>query len=190
MDLLVAKCSRKSKIDMPIFNAAASPAKETAEDAILSNTITPPPNAGDTQVWAFHEKKKGKVTPSPGTALTKGKAKSAKPSKKLVEMHKKWQEEATKLGGPEARIVVSKPEAKKMIFDLLHDAFAPMNITQIYQVRHWRDPLRLSMCLSHLIDCISEIICTETEGGRSITHLETVPRRHGSGQDGQRLRRQ
>ena len=136
MDLLVAKCSRKGKIDMPNFDAAASPAKETVENSILSNTITPPPNAGDTQVWAFHSKKKGKVTPSPGTALTKGKSKGSKHSKKLMEMHKQWQEQATAMGGPEARIVVSKPEAKKIIFDLLHDAFAPMNITQIHKVRH------------------------------------------------------
>jgi hypothetical protein len=33
--------------------------------------------------------------------------------------------------------VVSKPAAKKLIFDMLHDAFRPMNITEVYQVSCW-----------------------------------------------------
>jgi hypothetical protein len=36
------------------------------------------------------------------------------------------------LGG--GKIEVSKPKAKKIIFDMLHDKFRPMNITEIYQV--------------------------------------------------------
>ena len=31
--------------------------------------------------------------------------------------------------------MVSKPAAKKMVFDMLNDAFRPMNITDIYKVR-------------------------------------------------------
>jgi hypothetical protein len=49
-------------------------------------------------------------------------------SKTAIECHKKWQTEAEKLGGPGVKIIVCKPEAKKLIFDKLHDAFAPMNI--------------------------------------------------------------
>lgn len=49
-------------------------------------------------------------------------------SKSAIEAHRKWQAEAEKLGGPDARVVVSKPDAKKLIFDKLHNEFAPMNI--------------------------------------------------------------
>ena len=46
----------------------------------------------------------------------------------VAEAHRKWQAEAERLGGPNARVVVSKPEAKKLIFDKLHNEFTPMNI--------------------------------------------------------------
>lgn len=55
-------------------------------------------------------------------------------NKAALDMHKKWQQEAEKMGGSEARIIVEKEKAKKMIFDLLHDVFAPMNISQIHTV--------------------------------------------------------
>lgn len=67
------------------------------------------------------------ITPSP-VPLPK------KPSATALAMHRKWQEAAEGMGGKDARIVVSKPAAKKLVFDLLHEAFAPMNITDIYQV--------------------------------------------------------
>ena len=56
-------------------------------------------------------------------------------SKAALEMHKKWQQLASSMGGPGARIVVEKSKAKELIFDMLHDAFTPMNITQIHTVR-------------------------------------------------------
>jgi hypothetical protein len=46
-----------------------------------------------------------------------------------MAIHNKWQIAATAMGGPEARIVVDKKAAKKLIVDLLYDAFCPMNIT-------------------------------------------------------------
>lgn len=55
-------------------------------------------------------------------------------SRAALDMHKKWQQEAEKMGGPGARIVVDKDTAKKLIFDVLHDAFAPMNISQLHKV--------------------------------------------------------
>ena len=56
-------------------------------------------------------------------------------SKAALDMHKKWQQQAESMGGPNARIVVEKAKAKALIFDMLHDAFKPMNITQIHSVR-------------------------------------------------------
>jgi hypothetical protein len=60
---------------------------------------------------------------------------NVKPSKKDMETHAKWQKEAEAMGGKDARIVVSKPKAKTLIFELLRDEFAPMNITTINSVR-------------------------------------------------------
>lgn len=63
-------------------------------------------------------------------------------SKAALELHRKWQQLAEKMGGPSARIVVEKSKAKQLIFDVLHDTFAPMNITQIHTVRFQRRVLR------------------------------------------------
>jgi hypothetical protein len=109
-------------------------------------------NQSEVVVGAVHGKKRAKVkeggvTPSP--MPPKGASKQAPPgksidaattaknpavekpkviSKSAIEAHRKWQAEAEKLGGPDARVVVSKPDAKKLIFDKLHNEFAPMNI--------------------------------------------------------------
>jgi hypothetical protein len=131
-DALISKCSRKKDVPMPHF--AASPSKEY-ENKLVSHTITPLRNDMSTQPAG---KKNGKatVTPSPavGLAAAKAPAASNKPSKQALEYHRKWQEAAEAMGGPQARIVVAKGPAKKIIFDFLNDAFRPMNITQIYKV--------------------------------------------------------
>jgi hypothetical protein len=57
-------------------------------------------------------------------------------SKAALAMHRQWQQQAEAVGGPSARIVVQKVKAKKLIFDLMHDAFLPMNITQIHKVEN------------------------------------------------------
>jgi hypothetical protein len=130
-DLMISKCSRKKDMHMPSF--AASPTKDT-ENNHLSNTVTPLPNGA----MQAASKKKGDytVTPSPaaGIAGTKAPAQNVKPSKQALALHRKWQEAAETMGGPNARIVVSKPAAKQIIVDLLTDAFRPMNITQIHKV--------------------------------------------------------
>lgn len=87
------------------------------------------------------KKKNGGVTPSPmppkGAAAKDAAKKQAtkqqptKLSKSAMESHRKWQAEAEKQGGPNAKIVVNKPDAKKLIFDKLHDEFAPSNINGV-----------------------------------------------------------
>lgn len=52
-------------------------------------------------------------------------------SKSSIAQHIEWQDEAVKFGGPNAKIIVSKPVAKKVIFDMLHDEFCPMNINRV-----------------------------------------------------------
>lgn len=118
---LASHCSSKSKVDMPRFTA--SPNRGVTGN--VSHAITPLPNCGNIQ--GIVEERNAGITPSPAPQ-------SSKPSKKILELHRKWQEEAKAAGGD--RIVVSKPEAKKLIFGFLCDAFTPMNITQIYTVGH------------------------------------------------------
>ena len=55
-------------------------------------------------------------------------------SKVALDMHKKWQQDAKYLGGPDARIVVEKTKAKKLIFDVHNDELAPMNIAELHRV--------------------------------------------------------
>ena len=65
-----------------------------------------------------------------GKKKDSGSGGSKKLSAQTLAMHKKWQDAATDLGG--GKIIINKTEAKKAIFDMLHDAFCPMNITQIH----------------------------------------------------------
>jgi hypothetical protein len=119
-NLMVSKCSKFKNTAMPAF--FESPVKGTKPTKSSTNTMTsPPPQLKDGAVAAV-------ITPADG-----GK-KKAKPSKAHLEMHRKWQEAAETMGGPDARIVLSKPDAKKIIYNYLYDAFRPFTITQIYDV--------------------------------------------------------
>lgn len=122
-------------------------------------TITPPPvsnaaiAAGQSNVivGAVKNGKKDKksITPAPDGAAKDKAAKPKQPSKEALAIHRKWQIEADKLGG--GKIEVSKPKAKKLIFDMMHDSFRPMNITEIYQVSHF------CQCQLHHLSLISAI---------------------------------
>jgi hypothetical protein len=100
-----------------------------------ASQITPPPNcvfaASDSTIAEKKSSKEGA-----GTFISPVTINSNKPSAAAIAMHKKWQEaaESMKGGSSDVRIVLSKPSAKKLIYDCLYDAFAPMNITDIYKV--------------------------------------------------------
>jgi hypothetical protein len=127
-EALVANCSRKKDIIMPVFTA--SPSKE---NKVVSNTVTPLPN-GATQT-AGQKHGLSTVTPSPvvGLAVAKGKAGPDKLSKQSLEMHRKWKKDAEALGTT-GGLVTGRPEAKVLIFKFMEDSFRPMNITDIYKV--------------------------------------------------------
>jgi hypothetical protein len=77
------------------------------------------------------KKTKRKSSDAAAKGKSGGKKKeTTKISANTLAMHKRWQDAATDLGG--GKIVISKAEAKAVIFDMLHDAFCPMNITQIH----------------------------------------------------------
>ena len=62
----------------------------------------------------------------------------SKLSKTSLSIRKKWQQEAIKRGGNDAKIIISQSQAIPVVFDLLRDSFCPMNITSIYEVSEWR----------------------------------------------------
>jgi hypothetical protein len=98
-------------------------------------TITPPPGANRAVAAGQANVVVGAVKAGKKEKPGKEKAdKPKQPSKEALAVHRKWQMEAEKLGG--GKIEVSKPKAKKIIFDMLHDKFRPMNITEIYQVSY------------------------------------------------------
>ena len=97
-----------------------SPTRDAAQRDDKTNTITPLQQAS----------KGSKVTPTPAEQDTKKKAKN---NAIMMKKHQEWQEAANKAGG--GRIVVSKDQAKPLIFQMLYDKMKPMNITQIYTVR-------------------------------------------------------
>ena len=99
------------------------------------------------------------------------------PSKQALAMHRKWQEAAEEMGGPDARIVVSKPAAKTLIYNQLHDAFAPMNITQIHKVRGLFafPPVMLTIEFDVILQNFSPFQPTRgPQGCRSISSLEVL----------------
>ena len=125
LDAIAQKCSRQKKPAMPEFSLATSPSTKQESSA---NFVTPLNSLGASQEReGFDEGNCAKITPLI--------PKQGKPSASALAMHKKWQDAAEAMGGKDARIVVSKAAAKKLIFALMSDSFRPMNITQIYKVR-------------------------------------------------------
>ena len=113
---------------MPLLVTAAAADKDGNFSA-----ITPPPSHNHTVVEGQSnvvvgmarakggKKKKVVVNPMPpGAATKKPAAVAKKPSTAVVHKtmatRQRWQADAERLGGLAARIVVSKPEAKKLIF--------------------------------------------------------------------------
>ena len=113
---LLSKCSSKKKVAMPNF-------QDSAQQTPCSHTLSVP--LGTTGM--DHQTAKPTLTANNDKT-------NKKPSKSALLLHQKWQETAESMGGPGARIVVSKPAAKQIIFDFMFDSFAPMNITQIFKV--------------------------------------------------------
>lgn len=141
--LIAEKCSDHDNPILPTLPTSMSLlSTASAAGNTNGNSITPPHShemaitegQSNVVVGAVDckggKKTNGGVTPSPMPPSSK-KSEDEKPkvmSKSAIEAHRKWQAEAERLGGPNARVVVSKPEAKKLIFDKLHNEFAPMNI--------------------------------------------------------------
>ena len=130
--LLAEKCSERE--DPPMPDLPNMPLLATA-GGDSANNITPLPsheqsvanNQAELVVGAFRPKgKKSSITPSP--MPPKGASKKVDP--RLVAQHAKWQAEANKLGAG-TDVIYRKEKAKKVIFDKLHDMFAPANITQL-----------------------------------------------------------
>jgi hypothetical protein len=165
MQLLVDKCSKKKRPAMPAFedDDSFSPTRDAAQRDDTTNTITPLQQAS----------KGSKVTPTPAEQDTKKKAKN---NAIMMKKHQEWQEAANKAGG--GRIVVSKDQAKPLIFQMLYDKMKPMNITQIYTVRvltrvcafrvsnNLRYTLILHICFFHYF--------TGTQGYRTIVYSQVV----------------
>ena len=131
--LIAKKCTRQDAAKMP----------NLPEQAPKPGAVTPPPGkvviGGAKQLREAASSKGTKakgsaITPSPVPPRGAGgkKSKSTKPNATHSAVQKKWQEAAEKAGGPGARIITNKTEAKKIVFDMLHDSFRPMNMTEIY----------------------------------------------------------
>ena len=139
--LLAEKCSTRENPPMPDL-PTTMPLLATAGGNDAAN-ITPIPsheqavadNQSNLVVGAFRSKgKKSGVTPSPmppkGASKQAGKkAAASKIDPKLKAMYAKWQGEAEKMGG--TNIIIDTNQAKKIVFDKLHDLFSPVNITQL-----------------------------------------------------------
>lgn len=156
VDILIAKCSKYNYVDMPEFpEQSQTPRKEVDTDG--PTTVTPSTSDRDSLAASDRDssgvdtasendedptpadKPANKPVNRPGNKPADKPATvelkhAVKPNKQMLETHRKWQEAAEAIGGPGSRIIVSKVEAKKLIYDVLYDAFQPMNITQIYQV--------------------------------------------------------
>jgi hypothetical protein len=144
MRSLVAKCSKQKSPAMPALAQLLSPAKQI-DSRLATNTVTPSPNSvnSGTGQQAMSKGSKSTILPTPSH--------SVQASAGALKKHREWQLAAEKVGGPNARIVVKKAEAKPLIFDLLYDAFRPMNITQIHNVSPDRPSFECAWLSSPLI---------------------------------------
>ena len=111
----------------------SSSSNSSQENESKKNIALPSPGDASKKTKGKKKKVKSMVTPSPvPPSGANGKSRSRLPSLSNHPAYAKWQKECQKLGG--GKLVVSKPEIKKMIFELCNDSFAPKNITQIYTV--------------------------------------------------------
>ena len=111
----------------------SSSSNSSQENESKKPTALPSPGDASKKTKGKKKKVKSMVTPSPvPPSGANGKSRSRLPSLSNHPAYAKWQKECQKLGG--GKLVVSKPEIKKMIFELCNDSFAPKNITQIYTV--------------------------------------------------------
>ena len=132
LQVLTSKCSKQKNPTMPSFpSLPTSPSQKQSKTH--ANFVTPPPNSLVGKVPQASDAVAGKAAKITPNTSSSANPKPNKPSAGALAMHKKWQEEAEARGGKDARIVVKKPEAKKIIFDFLFDEFCPMNITQVYE---------------------------------------------------------
>ena len=102
--IMAQKCSKLSSPAFPKFYESRLPENNSSDEAC--------PSSNSTQQMALGAK--------------------GKPSAQAMAIHRKWQAAAEAMGGSDARIVVDKKVAKRLIIDLLYEAFRPMNITQIH----------------------------------------------------------
>jgi len=129
--VIIEKCSGRYSPDMPNFSFFSGDASDKL-DQDAPHTITPLPNKVSKSLdkksadQLDHKLKKSAITQSP---VPVG------PSKQALAIHQKWYETAKSLGGD--KLIVNKECAKKVIFDLLHNAFRPMNITDTFNVRYF-----------------------------------------------------
>jgi hypothetical protein len=149
---LITHCSDRADVAMPDFDPAMAPSASPKQNesslhkshqtAAAATTVTPLPGQSymkttTTTIMDTAQQPPAADVDGGGAKITpaeRAKKPNVKPSKKDMETHAKWQKEAETMGGKDARIVVSKPKAKTLIFELLRDEFAPMNITTINNV--------------------------------------------------------
>jgi hypothetical protein len=152
LQVIGTMCSKSKNPAMPSLpTTTTSPSSSSSSSSQLNEKnsthfVTPPPNS--------LVPSKNKAAAAKGKKITPATAR-AKPNPKALAIHNKWQAAAEAIGGKDARIVVSKPTAKKLIFDVMFDAFRPMNITQIYKVSQRFE-------LGKVYNCDSVEYCTDT----------------------------
>jgi hypothetical protein len=195
MDILVLKCSKFTSVEMPEFPQPHSPSKDT--DINVPTSVTPTysdrnvpttgPTDGPTTVTPHSNSRNfsgidGRSRDNDEKSKPTDKPKDVKApvklSKEMMETHRKWQEAAEAIGGPGSRIIVRKPEAKKLIYEILYDAFQPMNITQIYQV----GSLHKDVCYWYWSNFLVLSVSLETQGCCSKCSFKSLPRRNGARQ--------
>jgi Tat protein secretion system quality control protein TatD with DNase activity len=82
-----------------------------------TNTVTPPKKS----LASVNGSTVSQVTTAPKMA-----------SKALIEAHKKWEKEMEAAGGKGLILIITTNEAKKVVYDMLKDAYRPMNFNDIY----------------------------------------------------------
>jgi hypothetical protein len=151
VDFLAQKCSRNKGVEMPTFPAASprtGPGGTGKSANGTSHSLVTPLPGGYTQDDEDDGEEGGGGSAPPRKPPAQ--APQQQPSKQALAMHQKWQEAAVAMGGKDARIVVSKPKAKELIFAMLEDAYRPMNITDIHKVRGLGECRAWCVCVMHL----------------------------------------
>ena len=117
LQFMEQKCSKKRKPSMPSFKSSGK-GTNSSVGKNKTNMVTPTNNS----LASVKGSTVSQVTTAPKLSS----------NKTLMDAHKRWEKDMEAAGGKGLTLIINTNEAKKVVYDMLKDAYRPMNFNDIY----------------------------------------------------------